>query len=178
MKIKLCKRCGKEFEITAPAQLNCSTCGPIVAKETAKRGSWEHRRRNGKMVGVGSGHNQPSGSLDPQYSSGMGWLHKYKKVLKARLNRCERCAKDLTSASKYEWTCHHKDRNRSNNVPENIELLCKRCHQIEHNCIQALQGATTNRPRITNPDQPHGSDGRFVSKSRVQEDSKRAGSDE
>lgn len=43
---------------------------------------------------------------------------------------------------------HHKDHNRKNNREENFELLCKRCHQVEHECWKNLpngyrEGATT-----------------------------------
>jgi hypothetical protein len=27
---------------------------------------------------------------------------------------------------------HHKDRDRSNNSPKNIEILCPTCHVLEH----------------------------------------------
>jgi 5-methylcytosine-specific restriction endonuclease McrA len=27
---------------------------------------------------------------------------------------------------------HHKDRNRDNNQPKNLEILCPNCHSIEH----------------------------------------------
>ena len=38
---------------------------------------------------------------------------------------------------------HHKDHNRKNNVESNFELLCKRCHQVEHECWKNL----TNNPK-------------------------------
>jgi hypothetical protein len=47
----------------------------------------------------------------------------------------------LISVGKYEWVVHHRDHDRSNNVDENFELLCKRCHQIEHECHKAFEGA-------------------------------------
>jgi 5-methylcytosine-specific restriction endonuclease McrA len=34
---------------------------------------------------------------------------------------------------------HHKDHNSHNNVIENLVLLCKQCHQIEHECWKAFQ---------------------------------------
>jgi len=27
---------------------------------------------------------------------------------------------------------HHRDRNRRNNRPENLETLCANCHRLEH----------------------------------------------
>lgn len=31
-----------------------------------------------------------------------------------------------------EWPKHHKDRNKLNNDPGNIEILCDSCHALEH----------------------------------------------
>jgi len=52
--------------------------------------------------------------------------------LKEELQACQRCAKDLTDASRYEWCVHHIDHDRTNNTDDNFELLCKSCHQTEH----------------------------------------------
>jgi ribosomal protein L40E len=55
---------------------------------------------------------------------------------------CERCnAKDPFGL---EQVRHHKDRDRTNNINSNIEVLCRTCHRIEHNS-----------------DVKRGSDGRF-----------------
>lgn len=42
-----------------------------------------------------------------------------------RLGKCNRCESPAVHR-------HHKDRNISNNSPENIEPLCRRCHLREH----------------------------------------------
>lgn len=42
---------------------------------------------------------------------------------------CERC-KDRSVFG--EWPRHHKDRDRSNNNPSNLEVLCNDCHAKEH----------------------------------------------
>lgn len=58
---------------------------------------------------------------------------KYQKGLKLLLldrkgKSCERCG-----YNKYEiLQIHHKDRNRSNNKIENLELICPNCHYEEH----------------------------------------------
>src|SRR6266436_3613409 len=45
------------------------------------------------------------------------------------LHKCERCSfEDHTE----ELPRHHKDRDRTNNDPSNLEILCKTCHGIEH----------------------------------------------
>ena len=55
------------------------------------------------------------------------------RILKLRLmeqrgKKCEKC-----NYKKYEiLQVHHKDRNRNNNRPENLELICPNCHYEEH----------------------------------------------
>lgn len=56
---------------------------------------------------------------------------------------CEQCKTDLLNANRWQWVLHHKDHNHFNNDPSNWQLLCKRCHQIEHECWLAFEGATT-----------------------------------
>ena len=41
-------------------------------------------------------------------------------------NACNRCGYDKITV------VHHKDRNRSNNSLENLEILCPNCHALEH----------------------------------------------
>ena len=55
--------------------------------------------------------------------------HSARKLAYLILNReccCERCG------SKKNIDVHHKDRNRNNNTPNNLELLCRSCHMKEH----------------------------------------------
>lgn len=56
----------------------------------------------------------------------------FKYYDKFRKSQCERCY------SINGLLVHHKDRDFSNNVPENLETLCKRCHQIEHKCWENI----------------------------------------
>lgn len=43
--------------------------------------------------------------------------------------RCERCEFD---AEPKILQVHHRDRDRSNNTRENLELLCPNCHALDH----------------------------------------------
>jgi 5-methylcytosine-specific restriction endonuclease McrA len=54
-----------------------------------------------------------------------------RKNMKRRglLNSCQRCGFDQNAQI---LGVHHKDRNRSNNSMENLEVLCPNCHSIEH----------------------------------------------
>lgn len=80
------------------------------------------------------------GQEDSQYKTGISYFMSNRlRIKELRNHTCERCSKDLKEASRWHWCIHHKDHDRTNNCDENFELLCKRCHQIEHNCIAALQ---------------------------------------
>lgn len=57
----------------------------------------------------------------------------WQKVRAAKLRQdplCERClAKGVIREA---WGVHHKDRNPTNNAPENLESICFECHEAEH----------------------------------------------
>lgn len=50
------------------------------------------------------------------------------RLLGVRGEKCERCDYDKREI----LVVHHKDRNRKNNVLENLELICPNCHGEEH----------------------------------------------
>ncbi|WP_425512192.1 HNH endonuclease [Xanthomonas translucens] len=56
----------------------------------------------------------------------------------AKVRYCERCRKDLLGLPPAMRAVHHKDHNRKHNEERNFELLCKRCHQVEHECWRNL----------------------------------------
>ena len=45
------------------------------------------------------------------------------------VGRCQRCDHD---GSESRLGIHHKDRNKKNQKPSNLEVLCHRCHMQEH----------------------------------------------
>lgn len=55
-----------------------------------------------------------------------------RKVMLRDIGKCQRCGYDQYPKILH---VHHKDRNRKNNVMENLELLCPNCHEIEHRGI-------------------------------------------
>lgn len=48
------------------------------------------------------------------------------EVMKNEPQICSRCGRTK------RLIVHHKDRNITNNVKSNLEILCRRCHQKEH----------------------------------------------
>jgi hypothetical protein len=53
-------------------------------------------------------------------------------LINSRGNKCERCPCADTDAMEI----HHRDRDRTNNTEENLEVICANCHTIEHKKIQ------------------------------------------
>ena len=49
-------------------------------------------------------------------------------ALRSLPNKCNRCPYDTLEA----LIVHHKDKDRSNNDLNNLEILCANCHMIEH----------------------------------------------
>lgn len=145
---KTCKICSCDFVGKGPAALYCDVCRVGVTaqnREKAKKASREFKIRNGliQKPGVGSGNNQKLGEDHPSYKHGWYIADRLRGEIKAR-GFCERCQADLRTANRWLWVVHHKDHNHFNNVLENLELLCKRCHQLEHECYKAFtKGATT-----------------------------------
>jgi hypothetical protein len=124
---------GADWQRATAVVMNCAECGAAFTR-TGRRQRYclpqcqsaailridPYRYNYAKHPGVGSGGTIKRGVENHCYKNGTGVFHQYMK------NACERCggAKFLCA--------HHVDRNRMNNVPSNIETLCKSCHQIEH----------------------------------------------
>jgi len=69
------------------------------------------------------------GKNNNNYSTGAGL---YAKTL---VKKCARCG--TTSSSKFQ--VHHKDGNRENNAPSNLESLCGSCHEITKSRARGLK---------------------------------------
>jgi hypothetical protein len=111
-----CIRCNTSFSPRFPKSKICKKC----SKRGAKRGQRHWNYKDGSFT----------------YES-------FRKEVKEEIRFCQRCDKDLLKTSRYEWCVHHIDHNHYNNQRINLELLCKRCHQIEHEVHRNFQGATT-----------------------------------
>lgn len=136
-KIKQCKNCDLDFLTLGPASLYCKFCKEKVTKEKLKGYQLKSELKRGTKVGIGSGNYFGKFNVNhPSYKNGVTW---YRDIALQKGNTCcERCLGTLDFSNQYMWCVHHIDHNRSNNSVENLELLCKRCHQLEHNCIDNL----------------------------------------
>ena len=168
LKEKQCNNCGKTYLPTGSCSKYCVECKPEMRRQLANKGCLAYRTRQGKQVGVGSGGTTGRGKDNHMYKHGHGIFRNQRTQVKAEQRYCNHCDKDLIEATHYQWVIHHKDHNRYNNPEDgsNWVLLCKKCHQVEHKCWLALEGATTRLIRL--PDGRYARDDR-----RVEDDSKR-----
>lgn len=58
-----------------------------------------------------------------------GLSAKAAKKLRETVGRCERCDHD---GSESRLSVHHRDRNKRNQAPTNLVVLCWRCHMRDH----------------------------------------------
>ena len=134
----VCLRCKEEFETKAHNQKRCVNCQADHHKEY-----WQKYRDENINSGVGSGNAQGFGKDHHTFKSGIGIFRRIKLDSISVFN-CEKCGKDLSQLipdkknGRYFWCVHHIDGNRENNELYNLQLLCKRCRQLEHNCISNL----------------------------------------
>lgn len=137
-KEKVCE-CGTNFIPSGPASRYCGSCADTKRREAVARAI----RAKAKFPGVGKGGFPHRGEAHPLFKHGRYTYETTRREIKAEVGRCERCSTDLSEATRYQWVIHHRDHNPYNYSRENLELLCKRCHQIEHECVKAFEGATT-----------------------------------
>lgn len=114
-----------------------------ILSEKAKEGIKRRSLARAKNPGVGKGGAPHRGVNHPLFKHGRYTYETLRPEIKAEIGKCERCSVDLHEATHYMWVIHHKDHNPYNYSKDNLELLCKRCHQIEHECWKAFEGATT-----------------------------------
>lgn len=154
MEIKtfVCNICGLEHikqGKTGNLPKICST--PNCKREYQRQKMQEFRERKAvetgteDRIGIGKGGGQPKGRNSPSYKNGIKYFHDSAKRIKEERRFCECCGKDLIDADRYHWCVHHIDHDRTNNEDSNFKLLCKRCHQVEHECWKAFEGSTTIR---------------------------------
>jgi hypothetical protein len=130
---RICDRCDQIYTPTSASSRFCELC--------AREANLELKRLRSKILhenGPGSGSQQVA-EKNYQWKGGTSGFRKKKLDSMNGNYFCERCAKDLRSYVGNKkmfayWCVHHKDENRYNPSLENLELLCKRCHQKVHKC--------------------------------------------
>ncbi len=101
-------------------EIACRGCGKTILsgqnKQTCSR-ECANKLRAGIRYGIG----RPRDKMMEQRSMKL-------QIIRLRGGLCERCKYDCVEI----LHVHHKDRNRKNNNPQNLELLCPNCHAKEH----------------------------------------------
>lgn len=138
--------CGTKFIGTGPAAKYCKSCAEqnrLRQNEIRRIQMANYRAEHGliKMPGVGKGGYPHKGKDNPRYKHGKYVFETLRTEIKEDRRYCERCNKDLLEATHYLWVVHHKDHNHWNHESTNLGLLCKQCHQIEHECWKAFTKA-------------------------------------
>ena len=137
--MKTCLDCGNEYKPSGRNQKRCPACSRQAQLKAMQ--SW---RKKNIYKGVGSGSTTGFGTANHMYKHGQCVFRRWaREKLNMLHNNCERCGFTIDSSVRGSWAGHHKDHNRLNNTKDNLEILCKRCHQVEHRCWTALQGVTT-----------------------------------
>lgn len=132
---KTCKHCKKTYLPTGSSSKYCSLeCRKDSYSDLGLFKQWRDKfnLKQGVSVGVGSGSLTGTWKDNPNYSYGRHSFINHGRKMKNSGGCCNRCSKDLTNVTRGEWCSHHKDHNRKNNTPDNLELLCKSCHQKHH----------------------------------------------
>lgn len=139
--MKNCIDCNLTFEITGKNHKRCKSCAHKRQKEHIRL--WVNKNII-QRPGSGKGGNPQIEKNNPMFRHGICVFRRWAKERLVQLSYCcERCGNKIDASVRGNWAGHHKDHNRQNNVRDNLEVLCKRCHQIEHECWRAFQSVTT-----------------------------------
>ena len=119
---KKCMRCGKQFKPTGKNCKRCLPCRHAHHLDSCKE-RWHRTYVKKGYDQAGEKNNAWKGGSSPSYYQ--------TKAFSAHGKDCLRCGEPAVLV-------HHKDDNRKNSNEENLEVLCKRCHQIQHECQNNL----------------------------------------
>ncbi|MDB5254195.1 MAG: nuclease [Parcubacteria group bacterium] len=113
--------CGQKcYGIAQRKEKPCVVCGTLIMSSLHRK-TCSRSCSNIHRTGIKYLMNRPRDKVKSQQILKL-------RLLKQRGTLCERC-----QYSKYEiLQIHHKDRDRSNNELENLELICPNCHYEEH----------------------------------------------
>lgn len=132
-----CNACHAAYLKLGPAGKFCPQCAGFRLKVSQWYASRSRTIKRGGKAWVGSGK-QDGPCHEQKYRR---WF--LMDVWNRQQGQCYDCWKYLPPR---QMLLHHIDHNRQNNVLSNFNGVCKRCHQIEHECWLAFQkGATTKR---------------------------------
>lgn len=122
-----CKRCGIVFQkdMKSSYRLYCDDCQKARAVEITMK--CKKKRIPTTKIGVGSGNSSKNKGHYTHGSFKTG-IQAYRNIYKDAHKelKCELCG------STKNLCIHHLDENRYNNSLDNLQCLCKKCHQLHH----------------------------------------------
>lgn len=116
-------------------------CAPPFRWEKADRLAWADARIVETQTTIfGTDRMPPTGTDAVQGGEHPAWkgdeanttTKRERTARRYELGTCERCLKPATER-------HHKDGDTGNNIPSNIEVLCRRCHMAVDGRLDALK---------------------------------------
>ena len=108
------------YGISCRKEKPCVVCGKMILSGANKK-TCSRSCANKHRAGIKYKLNSPRDKVKSYQSLKI-------RLLKERGNICERCG-----YNKYEiLQVHHKNKDKLNNNPENLELICPNCHYEEH----------------------------------------------
>lgn len=120
---KICIICGIKFK----PKTSSKCCSKLCSENNKKSYMRNHYLQRYKP----KGYNQ-SGENNNNWTGGIGTYRKVKPRKK-----CELCP------AKQNLVVHHKDEDRYNNKPENLQVLCRSCHVKVHDFKRDSEGKFT-----------------------------------
>ena len=124
--------CRKKANPSKLHDLICDTCGVHFQRSQSNLAKSKSglrfcsRKCKDKAQRLESGH---PAIHPPHYGTGDG-SGDYRKIARSsHPNKCNRCGYDDILGI---LRVHHRDRDRTNSDPRNLEILCPNCHEIEH----------------------------------------------
>lgn len=134
-----CISCNKPFTKTGKNHKRCTSCN-LEHKLNYSRIYYETH----KTPGLGSGSTTGIAEQNHMFKHGRCVFRRWAKERLKQLDYCcEKCGTTIDVSARGNWAGHHIDHNSHNNTIDNLVVLCKKCHQVEHECWRAFQGVTT-----------------------------------
>ena len=113
--------CGQVcYGISCRKEKPCTVCGILILASANKK-TCSRKCANIHRTGIKYKINSPRDKVKDQRSL-------KKRLLQQKGGVCERCSYGISKILEV----HHTDRNKKNNILENLELLCPNCHSEEH----------------------------------------------
>jgi hypothetical protein len=128
-KIGIKRRSKKEANAKYARWNTCVICG----EKFRPNKDWKDTRRQDRMTCDNPACHSTllsrihKGSLASNWKGGRSQAHYQRVARELKEQRCERCG-----TTDRRLDVHHRDKNKANNTPENLQILCDKCHGLWH----------------------------------------------